>query len=119
PAPTRSREPARSGGANRRPEHPRMYLRPTPVAVDPSLPGSTRRQQISVRPGAKDTTRGHPPPPKRSAAERAFERAEREASERVMAERASDRHARRERAPEPVAAPSSRPAAARPRAAMV
>lgn len=104
-----------------------MYLRPTPATVDPSVPGSTRRQQISVRPGAagshvgSGTTRGHPPPPKRSAPERSERAAsERTSTERTAAERGgSERHPRRERPPEPVASASSRPPASRPRTAMV
>lgn len=79
-----------------------MYLRPTPVSVDAAVPGSTRRQQISVRPGVKDTTRGNPPPPKRATLEAAAER-----------------NARRERPSEPAGAQGPRPPASRPRPTMV
>ena len=95
-----------------------MYLRPTPATVDPSVPGSTRRPQISVRPGVtRETTRGNPPPPKRSLD--AHER-----SERTSSARASERVLRRERPPEPKttqtpSAPTARPPASRPRTAMV
>jgi hypothetical protein len=97
-----------------------MYLRPTPATVDPSVPGSTRRQQISVRPGMKETVRGNPPPPKRTVPERSVP--ERAASERTITpERGGTerQQQRRERPPEPVVAPSSRPPASRPRTAMV
>ena len=48
--PVASLEEPSSPGATRRPEHPRMYLRPTPMRIDPSVPGSTRRPQIALRP---------------------------------------------------------------------
>jgi hypothetical protein len=66
-----------------------MYLRPTPVAIDPTLPGSTRRQQISVRPsGGKIPTGSHealsrpPAPPSKRGLERGASRAVEEASRR-------------------------------------
>jgi hypothetical protein len=99
--PQRSREPTRPPSGNRRPEHPRMYLRPSPTTLDPAVPGSTRRQQISVRPGARDTHRAAPPPPaKRSRAE-------------------AQRPLERERPSEPSAAPGTLPPASRPKNAMV
>jgi hypothetical protein len=96
--PPRSREP-RTNGPNRRPEHPRMYLRPTPATVDPAVPGSTRRQQISVRVSLKETTRITAPPAKRSAVDPATPR--------------------RERPSEPGASSSPRPPGTRPKTAMV
>jgi hypothetical protein len=53
-----------SAGATRRPEHPRMYLRPTPMRIDPSVPGSTRRPQIALRPTTgKESAIGRGPHP--------------------------------------------------------
>ena len=51
---SRPREP-RAPATNRRPEHPRMYLRPTPMVLDPAVPGSTRRQGSPGRPTTKET----------------------------------------------------------------
>lgn len=39
----------------RRPEHPRLFLKATPVRLDPLVPGSTRRPQISLRPSGVET----------------------------------------------------------------
>ncbi|HWO12712.1 MAG TPA: hypothetical protein VNN80_24610 [Polyangiaceae bacterium] len=47
-----------------------MYLRATPASIDPTLPGSTRRQQISVRPASKDPASRPPTPPSKRAPER-------------------------------------------------
>lgn len=76
-----------------------MFLRPTPAATDPALPGSTRRQQISVRPAAREGARLP-----------------------ASTSRRSERPApagpgRSERAP--MARPEPRPSPARPRPAMV
>jgi hypothetical protein len=102
--PQRSREPTRGAAGNRRPEHPRMYLRPSQATVDPAVPGSTRRPQISVRPGSRETTRAAPPPPpKRSAPERS----------RVESPR-SDLPRGRARTSEPSAPPGSLPPASLP-----
>jgi len=123
----RAREATRPNTPNRRPEHPRMYLRPTPASIDPTLPGSTRRQQISVRPSGGKlptggfTPAGHDPvarapaPPSKRGLERGpFERTllERGASRAV--EEANRRDPRPEQAP-----PGMRLPRARPRPAMV
>jgi hypothetical protein len=129
----RAREATRPNSTNRRPEHPRMYLRATPASIDPTLPGSTRRQQISVRPsGGKLPTGsqspnhhgsgGHaangldgraPLPPSKRGLERSIDRSgiERGAS------RAAEEANRRERA-EPTPA-GMRLQRARPRPSMV
>jgi hypothetical protein len=135
--PTRP-QAARAHAPNRRPEHPRMYLRPTPTVLDPALPGSTRRQQISVRSNGKETAgtmRGAGATSKRPLSERSL-------SERSLSERSSERSGierpgserpiswrpisppekpvRREPASEPGSSPSSRPPPpSRPRPAMV
>ncbi len=77
-----------------------MYLRPTPATVDPAVPGSTRRQQISVRASLKETTRAPAPPVKRS----------------VVAPASAPQ---RERPSEPSATSSPRPPGTRPKTAMV
>lgn len=55
PTPPLTQDATRSAAANRRPEHPRLYLRPTPIRIDPSVPGSTRRPQIALRPTGKES----------------------------------------------------------------
>jgi hypothetical protein len=144
PTPARP-QAARAHAPNRRPEHPRMYLRPSPTVLDPALPGSTRRQQISVRSNGKETAgtmRGpgaassKRPLSERSLAERSLSErapsershADRPATERPGSERPvsgrpvsmPDKPARRELASEPGSSPSSRPPPpSRPRPAMV
>lgn len=131
----RAREATRPGVPNRRPEHPRMYLRPTPASIDPTLPGSTRRQQISVRPsGGRPPTGSHgagshssapdgpgraPVPPSRRGLERSIDRSgiDRSGIERG-ASRAVEEANRREARPEP-APPGMRLPRARPRPALV
>ena len=106
PPTQRPREAARPSAPNRRPEHPRMYLRATPAAIDPTLPGSTRRQQISVRPAGKDALSRAPAPPSKRGLERGASRA--------AAEEANRREPKTEPAP-----PGLRLPRARPRPAMV
>jgi hypothetical protein len=127
----RAREATRPNAQSRRPEHPRMYLRATPASIDPTLPGSTRRQQISVRPsGGKLPTGSHnssghssggheaatraPVPPSKRGLDRGIDRSgfERGASRAV--EEANRRDAR----PEPTP-PGMRLPRVRPRPAMV
>ncbi len=47
-------EANRAAATKRRPEHPRMYLRPTNAVVDPAIPGTTRKPQIAVRQTGKE-----------------------------------------------------------------
>jgi hypothetical protein len=112
--PPQRRDPTRSGVGGRRPEHPRMYLRPSAATVDPAVPGSTRRPQIAVRAGTRE--RPAPPPPRRSGSERAMP--DRSVTERAVAERVRGAKAR-ERSAEPSSVPSTLPPASRPRNAMV
>lgn len=58
PVPPALQDSTRAPGTSRRPEHPRMYLRPTPMLIDPSVPGSTRRPQIALRPTGKESGTG-------------------------------------------------------------
>lgn len=105
-APARAREAARASASNRRPEHPRMYLRPTPASIDPTLPGSTRRQQISVRPSSgKDALSRAPAPPSKRAARAADDAARRE-SRHLPARNATEG---REPAPPGLRLPHARP----------
>jgi hypothetical protein len=92
-----------------------MYLRPTPASIDPTLPGSTRRQQISVRPsggkfptaspfpgnGHDAVSRAPAPPSKRPHLERGASRA--------AAEEASRRDTRAEPSPPGMRLPRARP----------
>jgi hypothetical protein len=99
----RPRESGRPNTASRRPEHPRMYLRPSPATLDPAVPGSTRRPQISVRPATRETTRSAPPPPKRAGLDPA--RGERPSRRGISVDLPYDLPS------EPSSAPSSRPPA--------
>jgi hypothetical protein len=81
-----------------------MYLRPSPATLDPAVPGSTRRPQISVRPATRETARSAPPPPpKRAALDPA--RGERPSRRGISVELPYDLPS------EPSSAPSSRPPA--------
>jgi hypothetical protein len=102
--PQRPRESGRPNIASRRPEHPRMYLRPSPATLDPAVPGSTRRPQISVRPATRETARSAPPPPPQRAAIDPV-RSERPSRRGISVELPYDVPS------EPSAAPSSRPPA--------
>jgi hypothetical protein len=100
----RPRESVRPNITSRRSEHPRMYIRPSPATLDPAVPGSTRRPQISVRPATKETARAAPPPPpKRVAFDPA--RGERPSRRGISVELPYDLPS------EPSSAPSSRPPA--------